>query len=96
MGPRCEKTTIAGTEKFAPKYIKFENDEIVRLREDKNVIIRLNNHDQALNHMAKVFLFGCWRRPEKALLEEEIAMTNIKECDDVRLHLFPASVHACE
>ena len=96
VGPRCEKTMIAGTEQFAPKYIKFENDEIVRLREDKNVIIRLNNHDQALNQMAKVFLFGCWRRPERALLEEEIAMTNMKECDDVRLHLFPASVHACE
>ena len=96
VGPRCEKSRIAGTLELAPKYIKFENEEIVRLREEKNVIIRMNNHDQALSDKANVYLFGRWRRAEQALLEEEIARTDIKECNAVRLELFPASSHVTE
>ena len=96
VGPRCEKSRIAGTLELAPKYIKFENKEIVRLREEKNVIFRMNNLDQALSDKANVFLFGRYRRAEQALLEEEIARTDIKECNAVRLDLFPASSHVTE
>ena len=96
VGPRCEKSRIAGTLELAPKYIKFENGEIVRLREEKNVIVRINNHDQALSDKTNVYLFGRWRKAEQALLEEEIARTDIKECNAVRLDLFPASSHVTE
>ena len=96
VGPLCEKSRIAGTFEFAPKYIKFKNQRIVRLREEKNVIVRLNNLNQALSDKANVFLFGCWRRAEQALLEEEIARTDMKRCNAVRLDLFPASSHAKE
>ena len=96
VGPRCEKTGIAGSLELAPKYMRLENDEILRLKEEKNLIVRLTNLDQALSDKANVFLFGCWRRAERALLEEELTRTNIKKCDAVRLHLFPASAHVRE
>ena len=96
VGPRCDQTLIAGTLELAPKFLMFENKEIVKLRSEKNVIVRLNTHNQALSDKTKVFLFGCWRRSEQALLDEEVASANIKECDNVRLHLYPASAHANE
>ena len=61
-----------------------------------NVIIRVNNYDQVLSAKANVFLFGCWRRAERALQEEEVTRANVKQCDTVRLDLFPASAHVIE
>ena len=94
VGPRCEKTLIAGTLDLCPKYMRLENDQIVKLREEQNVIIRLNTHNQALSDKAKNYLFGCWRRPDHALLEEVVNNTNIKKW--VRLLLYPASAHLSE
>ena len=96
IGPRCMRTTIVGTLEPAPKYFMLENDQILRLRGEKNVILRLNNHKQVLTDKAKVFLFSSWRRAETALTEEGIANVDIKKCDNLRLLLFPSSVHASE
>lgn len=96
LGPRCERTLIAGTLEMAPKFLKLKNDEIVALKEKKDVIIRLAANDQVLSDKSKVYLFGNWRRPEKSLLEEEVARADIKHCDAVRLQLFPSSTHLSE
>ena len=94
LGPPSERTMIAGTLEMAPMFTLLENDQMVRLRDKaKPQIMRLAANDQVLCDKMKVFLFGHWRRLEDALREEE---PNIKECDAVRLLLFPSSVHTSE
>lgn len=53
----------------------------------------LTDEDQVLDDKIKVFLFGCWRRMEVALQDPE---PDIKQCDIVRLLLFPSSEHNSE
>ena len=94
LGPRSEKTMIAGTLEMAPMFMLLENDQMVRLRDKAQAqIMRLVANDQVLGDKMKVFLFGHWRRLEDALREEE---PDIEQCDAVRLLLFPSSVHASE
>ena len=96
MGPKCEKTLIAGTLDMAPKFMMLKNDEIVSMSGKRDTIIRLAAQEQVLSEKTKVFLFGQWRRPEKALLDEEVAKSDIGQCDRVRLQLFPSSAHISE
>ena len=94
VGPRSEKTMIAGTPEMAPMFVLFENAQMYRLRtKARPKIMRLAANDQVLCDKTKVFLFGHWRRLEDALQEEQ---QNIKECDTMRLSVFPSSVHASE
>ena len=96
LGPRCEMTPIAGTLDMAPKFMMLKNDEIVSMKEKKDTIVRLAAQEQVLSEKTKVYLFGQWRRPEKALLDEEVAKADIRQCDRVRLQLFPSSAHISE
>lgn len=96
MGPRCEKTLIAGTLDMAPKFMMCKNDAIVSMRGKQDTIIRLAAQEQVLSEKTKVYLFGQWRRSEKALTDEEVAKADIRQCDRVRLQLFPSSAHISE
>ena len=49
--------------------------------------------DQVLNNKTKVMLFGHWNRLETALQDPE---SDIKQCDVVRLLLYPSSQHKSE
>ena len=49
--------------------------------------------DQVLNDKTKVMLFGNWNRLETALQDPQ---PDIKQCDTVRLLLFPSSQHKSE
>ena len=92
LGPRCEKTMIAGTLEKAPKFMMLKNDQIVRLRDSRPKIFRLVLDHQILTIKTKILLFGQWDRLEDALKDPD--PNTIKQCDAVRLLLFPASIYA--
>ena len=84
---------IAGTLEMAPKVILLPNNKMVKLRVNTSMIPMLPAEDQVLNDRTKVMLFGNWDRLETALQDPE---PNIKQCDIVRLLLFPSSQHKSE
>ena len=91
LGPRCEKTMIAGTLETAPKFMMTKNDGIVRLRDSRQKILRLVMDHQSLSVKTKIILFGQWNRLEEALQDPD--EDAIRQCDAVRLLLFPASTY---
>ena len=93
LGKRSKKTMIAGTLEMAPKVVLLPNDQMVKLRVNTSVIPMLETEDQVLNDKTKVMLFGHWDRLETALQDPE---PDIKQCDKVRLLLFPSSQHMSE
>ena len=99
IGP-LTKTLIAGTQDRAPKFMRFKNSAILKLREEKNVIPMLYSQDQTLDKVSKVFLFRPWRRPEVEIAVEEnlaaVTDEDLKACDRIRLELFPASYYCSE
>ena len=93
LGQRSRKTMIAGTLDMAPKVILLPNDQMVKLRVNTSIIPMLAAEDQVLNNRTKVMLFGHWNRLETALQDPE---PDIKQCDVVRLLLYPSSQHKSE
>ena len=94
IGPLARTTLIAGTLERAPRFMRFSNSSILKLREKKNIIPMLSSGDQTLDDVSKVFLFRPWRRPEALLREDNMASITeeeLKACDRVRLELFPES-----
>ena len=94
LGPLCEKTMIAGALEMAPKFLMLPNDQMVRLRDSRPKIVRLVVDHQVLTVKTKILLFGRWNRLEEALQDPD--QDTIKQCDAVRLLLFPASTHTSE
>ena len=93
IGQRSKSTMIAGTLEMAPKVVLLHTKEMVKLRVNTSMIPMLATEDQVLNDKAKVTLFGHWYRLEEALQDPE---PDIKQCDTVRLLLFPSSQHISE
>lgn len=93
VGQRSEKTMIAGTLEMAPKVMLLPNDQMVKLRQNGFLVPMLLNEDQVLSDKMKITLFGRWRRLEKALRDPE---QDVKQCDAVRMILFPSSQHKSE
>ena len=96
IGPLSRTTLIAGTLERAPRFMRFSNSSILKLREKKNLVPMLSSGDQTLDDVSKVFLFKPWRRPEALLREENMASVTeeeLKACDRVRLELFPESFY---
>ena len=94
IGPLSTTTLIAGTQQKVPRFMRFKNSAILKLREKKNLIPMLMSQDQTLDNASKVYLFKPWRRPELLLREENLAALTedeLKACDRVRLELFPES-----
>ena len=94
IGPLSRTTMIAGTTKRAPRFMRFRNSSILKLRDKKNLIPMLNSGNQTLDVASKVYLFRTWRRPEVLLREDNLASITeeeLKECDKVRLELYPES-----
>ena len=99
VGPLSKTHLIAGTQKKAPRSMKFSNSTILKLRENRNFLPMLTSHDQTLDNASKVYLFQPWRRPEVLLREENIAAIteeDLKACDRIRLELFPESYYCNE
>ena len=94
LGPLCEKTMIAGTSDLAPTFLMLKHDQMVRLRDRRPKIVRLVTQHQVLTVKTKILLFGRWNRLEEALKDPD--QDTIKQCDTVRLLLFPASTHISE
>ena len=96
IGPLSRKTLIAGTMERAPRFMRFRNSSILKLRENKNFIPMLNTGDQMLDNASNIFLFKPWRRPEVLLREDKLATITeeeLKACDKIRLELFPESYY---
>ena len=96
IGPLSRKTLIAGTMERAPRFMRFRNSSILKLRENKNFIPMLNTGDQTLDNASNIFLFKPWRRPEVLLREDKLATITeeeLKACDKIRLELFPESYY---
>ena len=99
IGPLCDKTLIAGTNLRVPRYMRFRNSAIVKLREEKNVILNMYSQDQRLDDVSKIYLFKPWRRPEVVFREENLSSLQedeLKTADNVRLELFPESYYCVE
>ena len=94
IGPLSTTTLIAGTQQKVPRFMRFKNSAILKLRDKKNLIPLLMSEDQTLDNASKIYLFKPWRRPELLLREENLAAVTedeLKACDRVRLELFPES-----
>ena len=92
VGPPSN-TTIAGTTALAPTIVKFSNSRFVtkRKHEEGNLLPMVKCMDQTLDDKTKRYLFKPWCRPERVMQEEEFDAAEMKECDEVRLQLFPTS-----
>ena len=99
VGP-LTTTLIAGTQERAPKFMRFKNSAILKLREEKNFIPMLMSQDQTLDKASSVYLFRPWRRPEVEVAQKEnlaaVTDDDLKACNRVRLELFPASYYCIE
>ena len=99
VGP-LTTTLIAGTQERAPKFMRFKNSAILKLREEKNFIPMLMSQDQTLDKASSVYLFRPWRRPEVEVAQKEnlaaVTDDDLKACNRVRLALFPASYYCIE
>lgn len=99
IGPLSSTTLIAGTQEKVPRFMRFRNGAILKLREKMNLIPMLMAEDQVLDNASKVYLFKPWRRPELLLREENLAAIaddDLKACDRIRLELFPESYYCTE
>ena len=99
IGPLCDKTLIAGTNVRVPSCMRFRNSAIVKLRQEKNIILNMFSQDQRLNDASKMYLFRPYRRPEIVFREENLASLQedeLKTADKVRLELFPESYYCAE
>ena len=90
MGPPSN-AMIAGTSELAPTIVKFSNGRFVRKKkqEEGNLLPMVRSLDQTLDDKTKRYLFEPWRRPERVMQQEEIQADVIKQCDKVRLQLYP-------
>ena len=96
IGPLSMTTLIAGTQEKVPRFMRFRNSVILKLREKKNLIPMLIAETQTLDTASKVYLYKPWRRPELLLGEQNLAAItddDLQACDRIRLELFPESYY---
>ena len=99
IGPLSTTTLIAGTQERVPRFMRFRNSSLLKLRDTQNIIPMLVSQDQTLDNASKIFLFKPWRRPELLMRDENLATfteQDLKVCDRIRLELFPESFYCNE
>lgn len=92
VGPPSD-TIIAGTSGLAPTLVKFSNGRFVtKMKHEEGYLLPMVKcMDQTLDNRTKRYLFKPWREPERVMQEEEFDVAVMKECDEVRLQLYPTS-----